>query len=484
MITLFARWLLNACTLWTLIILLLNPSRTALAQADARGQQVPLTGPSSTGVIPTLPTQAGPPPASDSIGEAPLSGPPKSISAARAAFEQWYSSQSKYVLSIAASSYSRSPEKNVRFVERSADQVEKALNRVGYISLPLPRNVQSLRGNESDLENIRQTLESIPAITAGKKDVVVIVYYSAHGIPNPSPRIQNGTAFRMAVADQPVSEGRGIGIDEIIDRAYRGRFRGRLVLILDACDSGYVGDDPSLFARPASDSYGPVTIITAAQPEQPSVQVLEVGNDIAAPDCTTPDPNTGMTAFAYFFAHALTDKWADAEQSRDGLLTYAKLQAYLKKRLGDAWRSKPPKLCIATAKKAPDPGFFGRDLLNLLLAYRYDPSDNVDSNLRSSVVIVYDPPDPDLVASNNKVAFLRYSAGGQIVSERSVVPGDSAELQQPKYLRIPDQSISKVQVDYLNSNGETVKTATVKIDRSKSLRGIPVQSDKRQAIRP
>jgi hypothetical protein len=211
---------------------------------------------------------------------------------------QYWSQKTKRYLIISASNPNRADFPPIPFVDEDAKQMKAFLEALNYHPLQDP-----LAGAEVNSANVESALDSIHQGHSEKE--VILVYFSGHGIFGPEDQdvllvLNDGS--KMHFTDW-VRMARGGS------RPDQPSYRGQLVFILDACDSGNAVWRTAL--TPAELQL-PTIIMASSTVDQKSLQVLD----------------SNVSAYSSVLRQAITTDWDAADDNKDGFLEYRELKQY------------------------------------------------------------------------------------------------------------------------------------------------------------
>lgn len=243
----------------------------------------------------------------------------------------------KFRLVIGAGAYKFSPDKDRDFIASTAALVDSKLEKLGYEALPSLKQHPFLVDSTASKQNIIDALKEM-ANQVGK-DGIGIVYYAGHGLITP-----NHVDLALGVYDEAVLPTNGLTVSNVIgllgvDSSYAESVDEipNIFLVLESCESGEaaIGDTSVLVTD--GDVQRVQRLQTSIIPPT-RVAILSATTHGGNHDAY---PLNGMnvSAFGYYFARALDEDWACAnDPTRDGILINSELQDYLIDRLGTAYK--------------------------------------------------------------------------------------------------------------------------------------------------
>lgn len=246
-----------------------------------------------------------------------------------------------YRLVIGAGVFQDDPAHNNRpFVASTAALVDERLDELGYRPLPSLANgaVHYLADSHATKDAIRAAIKEMAAVTSGTD--FGVIYWIGHG--NASP---GGDDLVLSVYDREVNQDEGYHFSDIVGELSLSQYKStvdqipHIFIILDACLSGVIAQAAQ---SGLIDTGGlqRLALISGPGPIIPPKIALLTATAAGADDDSFQLENTGMSAFGYFLARALTEDWECSDsESRDGVLTLYELKNYLKKELDAAFKA-------------------------------------------------------------------------------------------------------------------------------------------------
>ena len=222
-----------------------------------------------------------------------------------ARISRYWSGKKKSYLIIAASNPHRAQFPPLTFVDEDAKQMKVFFENLNYHPLQDP-----IIGDDASYDNIQTALDSIHH--GHNENEVIVVYFSGHGRYGPQDRdvllVVNGSEMHLS---DWVRTARGGTADQ-------PSYKGQLVFILDACDSGNGVWRTDLLP---AELQLPTVIIASSTVDERSLQRLD----------------SNVSAFSSVIRQAVTTDWAIADADGDGFLEYRELKQYASRALHDLY---------------------------------------------------------------------------------------------------------------------------------------------------
>jgi len=215
----------------------------------------------------------------------------------------YWKAKRKWYLIITASKPVNRPEfPAIDWVDKDGSDMKKVFDKLGYLPLRDP-----LKGSDVTTGNVIAALDAVNGILANQ---TVIVYFSGHGVHgagNTDLHLILNDGSEMTLTDW-VHEARG-------GKDYRDpAFKGELIFIIDACDSGNGIFKTGLTAE---EWQFPTIMLTSSTVDEKSRK----RNDMDA------------SAFSSTLENAASSDWNRADENHDGFLDYLELKHFAQREL-------------------------------------------------------------------------------------------------------------------------------------------------------
>jgi len=172
------------------------------------------------------------------------------------------------------------------------DEVRKALEDAGFKPLS---DKAPLVGADATYKNVKDLLDDIPGLP---DKATVLIYYTGHSW-------SDGKELWLQLFDNSKVGDDGYTFSSMVQKARGENWIGKLVVIVDSC---YSGQATKLNRLPFSDLTGPTAILASSDPKQASLPIELV-------------PGKKQSAFTAALLESLGEKFDEASQRRDGILT-------------------------------------------------------------------------------------------------------------------------------------------------------------------
>ena len=169
-----------------------------------------------------------------------------------------------------------------------------------------------LIGPDANYNNVKNLLDDIPQLP---DEATVLIYYTGHSW-------SDGKDLWLQLYDNSKLGADGFSFASLLQRARAGTWLGTLELVVDSC---YSGQATQLEKFSFSDLIGPTVILASSDPKQPSLPI-EVS------------PGQRASAFTFALLEALGDKFEEANQRKDGILTIDDSKLFAQSELID-WKN-------------------------------------------------------------------------------------------------------------------------------------------------
>jgi tetratricopeptide (TPR) repeat protein len=205
----------------------------------------------------------------------------------------------KYFIVVAVSQYSTSSA-DLAFAAVDGTEVAAALQAAGYQPIG---STGVLQHDDATRENFIDLLTGVQNKTENSH---VIIYYSGHAVADSAGR----NLWLQMFGQKTLGAHHGISVTEIVD-AVRESYPGQLALVIDSCFSGQGVLASSLTLK----DLGLTTSIFTSSSSVQESQKITVGT-------------LEMSAFTYALTQGLGADWDNADQDKDGVLTFVELERY------------------------------------------------------------------------------------------------------------------------------------------------------------
>jgi hypothetical protein len=249
-----------------------------------------------------------------------------------------WSASKRYQLVIGADQYAMSPEHDRPFVGLTTRFVSARLTERGFAPLPSFATASEpfLSGSTATKARIWDAIREMRRKTLGND--VGVIYYVGHGSVAP-----NQHDLSLATQDRPVEADEGIRVSDIVGELSLGEYRSnileipKIILVLDTCYSGnFVSHDGVVLTD--ADGVQKLANIASGYPT-PDKMVLLTATAPGGSNRAYELRGAGLSAFGFFFARALSEDWACADTTADGIMTIRELEAFLRNRLNAAHKA-------------------------------------------------------------------------------------------------------------------------------------------------
>ena len=213
---------------------------------------------------------------------------------------------------------------DLKFATVNGQLVAEALKQHEYTQLA------SLNGDNATREKIYQALENAAnEMALYQDDGILLVYYSGHGTP------RGRADFRLATADEDPGPRAGISVADLLriirendeESQPQSRYDGDLIVVVDACFSGAIGDILGLEHR-----FLRKTVVLTSSDQGESFSIKRKGVE--------------LSAFTSILIDVLQTKpsWQAAEDDKNGMLNGTELAGYATVELDNIFKESKSKI--------------------------------------------------------------------------------------------------------------------------------------------
>ena len=193
------------------------------------------------------------------------------------------------------------PGTELPFAKTDGIEVQQALEAHGYQPLlaTQPIGEQATQGN---------VITALQAIRELPEWATVIVYYSGHGVKDPTDK----DVWLQLAGQTQVSDHLGISIGGLIETARGASYLGELHILVDACFSG----KGTLTGNLTLKEFGKNTTVLTSSSDIQNSYPIQV------------DPTRRLSAFTHTLLRAWGPEWGTADDNGDGILQFPELATF------------------------------------------------------------------------------------------------------------------------------------------------------------